>query len=182
MEGKLEFTYHKNDQVKNFPHKGNILLKLNIKGTIMKTTKTLLLAISLLLLPLSAFAASSSSSSDQSDVEQAVTNFVNSVDSKNSAELQKVLFTDGSFLTYSTFSNKIEHYSADQFINLVKSGQKGGWVRNVNFVSVDIDGNTAIAKVNITDPRLKETGFVTLIKDNGTWKIAGEVSTLGLNK
>ncbi|MHB8854624.1 MAG: hypothetical protein ACYC6P_14875, partial [Ignavibacteriaceae bacterium] len=88
----------------------------------MKTTKTLLLAISLLLLPLSAFAASSSSSSDQSDVEQAVTNFVNSVDSKNSAELQKTLFADGSILTYNTFSNKIEHYSADQFINLVKSG------------------------------------------------------------
>ncbi|MHB8854250.1 MAG: nuclear transport factor 2 family protein, partial [Ignavibacteriaceae bacterium] len=102
--------------------------------------------------------------------------------SKNSAELQKTLFADGSILTYNTFSNKIEHYSADQFINLVKSGQKGGWVRNVNFVSVDIDGNTAIAKVNITDPRLKETGFVTLIKDNGTWKVAGEVSTLGLNK
>ncbi|MHB1686970.1 MAG: nuclear transport factor 2 family protein [Ignavibacteriaceae bacterium] len=148
----------------------------------MKTTKTLLIVISFLLLPLSAFAGSNLSSSDQSDVEQTVTNFVKSVDARNTSDLQKTLYTDGSILIFNTFSNKIEHYSANQFVDMVKNGQKGGWVRQVNFASVDVDGNTAIAKIDITDPRLKETGFVTLIKDNGTWKIAGEVSTLGLNK
>lgn len=148
----------------------------------MKASKTLLIALSFLLLPLSAFAASTSSSSEQTDVEQAVTNFVKSVDGRNSADLQKTLYADGSIVTYNTFSNKVEHYSTNQFIDMVKSGQKGGWVRNVNFVSVNIDGNTAIANVNITDTRLKETGFVTLIKDSGVWKIVGEVTTLGLNK
>lgn len=168
--------------MKDFPHKGKFLLKLNIQGIIMKTSKTLLIALSILLLPLSAFASSASSSSEQTDVEQAVTNFVKSVDVRNSADLQKSLYADGSIVTYNTFSNKFEHYSTNQFVDMVKSGQKGGWVRNVNFVSVNVDGNTAIAKIDITDTRLKESGFVTLIKDNGIWKIVGEVTTLGLNK
>ncbi|MDR3611099.1 MAG: nuclear transport factor 2 family protein, partial [Ignavibacteriaceae bacterium] len=63
-----------------------------------------------------------------------------------------------------------------------KGGQKGGWQRNVNIGDVDINGNTAVAKVDITDSKLKESGFVTLVKDNGSWKIASELSTLKLNK
>jgi len=148
----------------------------------MKTIKTLLVAVTFLLLPLSAFAGSNSAATDQSDIEQVVTNFVKSVDSRNTSELQKTLYTDGTVITYNTFSNKVEHYSTNQFIDMVKGGQKGGWERQVNVNSVDVNGNTAIAKIDVTDSRLKETAFVTLIKDNGAWKIAGEVSTLGLNK
>ncbi len=148
----------------------------------MKTIKTLFIAVTFLLLPLSAFAGTNSAVTDQSDIEQAVTNFVKSVDSRNASDLQKTLYAEGTIITYNSFSNKVEHYTAGQFVDLVKGGQKGGWERQINFGSVDVNGNTAIAKIDITDPRIKESGYVTLIKDNGTWKIAGEVSTLGLNK
>ena len=76
----------------------------------------------------------------------------------------------------------MDHYSGDQFISLVKNGQKGGWVRNVTINSVDTDGSTAMAKVDITDSRLKQTGFFTLVKNNGSWKVASAVTTLELNK
>ena len=79
-------------------------------------------------------------------------------------------------------TNNVENYSSKQFVTLVKNGQKGGWQRNVSIGSVTIDGNIAVAKFDITDVKIKESGFVTLVKDNGTWKIAGQVSTLRLNK
>ncbi len=85
-------------------------------------------------------------------------------------------------MAYNTFTNKVELYTTNQFVDLVNSGQKGGWERKVDFNSVDVSGNTALVKIAITDSRIKETGFVSLIKDNGTWKIASEVSTIELNK
>ncbi len=148
----------------------------------MKTIKSIVILISLILIPISTFAFAKLAGEDQSNVEQTVSNFVKSVDNRNTSELQKTLFNDGSFLTYNTFTNKVEHYTASQFINLVNSGQKGGWERKVDFNSVDVNGNTALAKIAITDSRIKETGFVSLIKENGTWKIASDVSTIGLNK
>ncbi len=148
----------------------------------MKTIKSIVILISLILIPISTFALAKLAGEDQSNVEQTVSNFVKSVDNRNTSELQKTLFNDGSFLTYNTFTNKVEHYTASQFINLVNSGQKGGWERKVDFNSVDVNGNTALAKIAITDSRIKETGFVSLIKENGTWKIASDVSTIGLNK
>ena len=148
----------------------------------MKTIKSIVILISLILIPISTFALAKLAGEDQSNVEQTVSNFVKSVDNRNTSELQKTLLNDGSFLTYNTFTNKVEHYTASQFINLVNSGQKGGWERKVDFNSVDVNGNTALAKIAITDSRIKETGFVSLIKENGTWKIASDVSTIGLNK
>lgn len=148
----------------------------------MKTIKSLVVLFSLILIPISTFAGAKMAGEDQSNVEQTVSNFVKSVDNRNTSELQKTLFNDGSFLTYNTFTNKVEHYTANQFVDLVSSGQKGGWERKVDFNSVDVNGNTALAKIAITDSRIKETGFVSLIKDNGTWKIASEVSTIELNK
>jgi hypothetical protein len=146
----------------------------------MKATK-FLTVLSVLLISVSLFAANMLKE-DKTDIEQTITNYVKSVDSRNADNLSKALLNTGSVITLNNITNTLDHYSGDQFINLVKNGQKGGWVRNVTINSVDTDGNTAIAKVNITDARLKQTGFFTLVKDNGSWKVASEVTTLELNK
>ncbi len=142
----------------------------------------ILTVLSVLLFSVSLFAGNNMLKEDKAGIEQTVTNYVKSVDSCNADALSKTLLNNGSVITLNSITNNLEHYSADQFINLVKNGQKGGWVRNVAINSVDIDGNTAIAKVNITDARLKQTGYFTLVKNNGNWKIASEVTTLELNK
>jgi hypothetical protein len=146
----------------------------------MKATK-FLTVLSVLLISVSLFAANMLKE-DKTDIEQTITNYVKSVDSRNADNLSKALLNTGSVITLNNITNTLDHYSGDQFINLVKNGQKGGWVRNVTINSVDTDGNTAIAKVNITDARLKQTGFFTLVKDNGSWKVASKVTTLELNK
>lgn len=138
--------------------------------------------LAVLIFSVSIFAGNNMLKNDKDGVEQAITNYVKSVDSRNTDELSKTLLSTGSVITLNNITNKLDRYSGNQFINLVKNGQKGGWVRQVAVNSVDTDGNTATAKVAITDARLKQTGFITLVKDNGSWKVASEVTTLELNK
>ena len=147
----------------------------------MKAVKILTLVL-FLLLSFSTFAGTNPYKEDKSDIEQAVTTFVKSVDNRKADDLSKALLSSGSIIIVNSITNKIDNYSGAQFINMVRNGQQGGWERTVSVNSVDTDGNTAMAKVNITDPRLKQSGFFTLVKDNGVWKVAGEVATLGLNK
>ena len=139
--------------------------------------------LSVLFLVSSIFAAGNDvKKEDNGDVEQVITNFVKSVDSRDAGALSKSVISNANILTYNQIANKLDNYTASQFVDLVKNGQKGGWTRTVNVSSVDVDGNIASAKVDITDPRLKESGFVTLVKDDGAWKVASEVTTLSLNK
>jgi hypothetical protein len=119
---------------------------------------------------------------DQTDIEQAITEYVKSVDNQNVDQLSKSVLPSASIVTVNQMTNKVDNYSSTQFVTLVKNGQKGGWQRNLAIGNVTIDGNIAVAKYDITDSKIKESGFVTLIKENGTWKIAGQVSTVQLNK
>jgi hypothetical protein len=147
----------------------------------MKTIH-ILTVLSVLIFSVSIFAGDNMLKNDKDGIEQAITNYVKSVDSRNTDELSKTLMSSGSVITVNNITNKLDHYSGNQFINMVKNGQKGGWVRNVAVNSVETEGNTATAKVAITDARLKQIGFITLVKDNGNWKVASEVTTLELNK
>ncbi len=150
-------------------------------GDIMKTVKILTLVL-FLILSFSTFAANNPYKEDKSDIEQAVTTFVKSIDNRKADDLSKTLLSNSSIIIVNSITNKIDNYTGQQMIDLVKNGQQGGWTRNVTVNSVDTDGNTAMAKVDITDSRLKQSGFFTLVKDNGVWKVASEVATLGLNK
>ncbi|MDR3628169.1 MAG: nuclear transport factor 2 family protein [Ignavibacteriaceae bacterium] len=139
--------------------------------------------LSVLLLASSIFAGGNNLvKEDKGDVEQVITNFVKSVDVRDAGALSKSVISTANIFTFNQMANRLDNYSASQFVDLVKNGQKGGWTRTVSVSAVDVDGNVASAKIDITDSRLKETGYVTLIKDNGTWKVATEVTTLGLNK
>jgi hypothetical protein len=139
--------------------------------------------LSVLLLASSVFAGGNTLvKEDKGDVEQVITNFVKSVDVRDAGALSKSVISTANIFTFNQMANRLDNYSASQFVDLVKNGQKGGWTRTVSVSAVDVDGNVASAKIDITDSRLKETGYVTLIKDNGTWKVATEVTTLGLNK
>ncbi len=147
----------------------------------MKTLKSLIL-IAFLALTFSAYAENNFIKEDKGEIEQVVTNFVKNVDSRNANDLSNSIMPSASIVVVNELTKSIDSYSGTQFVNLVKNGQKGGWQRNVSVSTVDSDGNTAIAKVDITDSRLKETGYYTFVKDNGVWKITSEITTLKLNK
>ena len=128
------------------------------------------------------YAEGNSSAGDKSDIEQAIASYVKSIDTQNADDLQKTVVQHGSIVTLNKITNKVDDYSASDFVNLVKNHQKGGWVRNVSINSVEVDGNTATAKVEISDARLLRSGFFTLVKEGNAWKIASEVTSLELKK
>jgi hypothetical protein len=119
---------------------------------------------------------------DKTDIEQTITSYVNSIDTRNVDALNKTVLSNASIVTVNNLTNNLDNYSSAKLVSLVKDGQKGGWQRNVNIGNVEINGNTAVAMVDITDSKLKESGFVSLVKDNGSWKIASQLSTIKLNK
>ncbi len=142
----------------------------------MKSLKYLIVVLSLLI-PLSLYAQA-----DQEGVETVVSSFVKSIDTNNSDALSKIVVPGGSIMVINEFKKDVEHYSTDELVNMVKNKKAGGWTRNLDISSVSVDGNTAVAKIVITDARIKQTGYLTLIKNNGSWKIAGQITTLGSNK
>ena len=146
----------------------------------MRHYNFMLILFALLVTSVTIMAAEKTYVQDKTDIEQTINSFVKSVDSQNADALEKSMIENGAIVTLNTITNKVDNYSTNKFVDLVKNGQKGGWVRNVNVSSVDVDGNTAMAKVEITDARLSESGFFTLVKEGNGWKIASEVTTLEL--
>ncbi len=148
----------------------------------MTLKQSLLSLLSLILLLTITTYAYNDNPPDKDAVKSTVQKYVNSVDTKDVSALQNTFFDKGTISIYNTFLNKVDSYSLSDFVDMVKSGDKGGWTRNLDIKSVEVNKNTAIADIDITDPKIKQEGFVTLVKDNGEWKITGAVFSLGSNK
>lgn len=144
--------------------------------------KILKLAALVSVLFLSQFIYADNTAKDQGDIEQVVTNYVKCIDTQNANDLSAAVLPSASFVTVNEKTNRVDNYSAAQFVSLVKSGEKGGWLRKVIVTNIEFEGNTAVAKFDITDSRIRESGFVTLVKENGVWKISSQVSNLQMNK
>lgn len=147
----------------------------------MKNVKIILTSLMLLLMTFASFAANNSGNDEQA-VKQSIETFVKGVDTRNVDAIKNVISSDASFVTVNTLTKKNEEYSHDALVDMVKSGKMGGWARTLTVSTVDVNDNVAMAKVEMTDARLKRTGYISLVKDNGAWKVVSEVTTLGLNK
>lgn len=148
----------------------------------MKYYKILMTLFAFIFVAVAVRAADNTNANNKTEIEQTIDSYVKSIDTQNADALGKSLLNNGSVITINTISKTMNNYTASQFIDLVKSHQKGGWTRNVTVNSVNIDGNTATAKVEISDSRLMQSGFFTLIKEGNDWKIASDVTTLELKK
>lgn len=123
-------------------------------------------------------ASSFTNSSDDESVKVAIENYSKGIDNRNTETLEKVMYPGAHFLNFSKITNKITEMNNEELIELIKKGKAGGWERELNISSVEINENTAIAKVEMKDLKLKQTGFVTLVKENGSWKIMSGAYTL----
>jgi hypothetical protein len=141
----------------------------------MKTLRVSLVVFSLFLFS-SAFGLINSG--DDEAVKQVIGNYSKGIDSRNADVLQDAIYPSAHFLSFNKLTNKITETTNEQLIDLVKKGKAGGWARELNINSVDVNENTAMAKVVMSDAKVKQTGFITLIKDNGSWKITSGAYTL----
>jgi Putative lumazine-binding len=142
----------------------------------MKVASLLIAAIMLLFVSTSFGRANNPA--DEDAVKQVIQDYIKGTDSQNADVLEKILYPDGNYYNYNTFTNKASEMTNDQFLSKVRNRQIGGWVRKLSINSVDVNDNTAIAKVEISDTRLNQHGYLTLIKEEGNWKIMSGAYTL----
>jgi hypothetical protein len=143
----------------------------------MKIVNIILGLMTVLLLS-TAYAVSQNNPADVDAVKQVIQDYVKGTDSRNVDALQKILYPTGNYFSYNAITNKASEMTNDQFLDRVKKGQTGGWERQLNISSVDVNDNTAMAKIEITDARMKQHGYLTLVKEDGTWKIMSSAYTL----
>lgn len=115
---------------------------------------------------------------EEDEVKQAVTNYEKAIDTKNVSSLQQILAANASITTLNKINNNFAQVTASDYINSVKAGKVGGWERNLTISSVDVNDNIAMAKVELTDARLKQVEYVTLMKVGGSWKIVNSALTV----
>ncbi|MFO7446151.1 MAG: nuclear transport factor 2 family protein [Ignavibacteriaceae bacterium] len=146
----------------------------------MKNLRFLLAAF--VLLVSSVVLANGPDGENESAVKQTITNYINGIDSRNPDAVEKTLYSGATVLTVNSISNKTNQLSSNDVISRVKNGSLGGWKREVSFGEVELNDKTAMAKVEVSDSKLKQTCFLTLVNDNGQWKIVSDVSIVSQNK
>ncbi|MEJ2614772.1 MAG: nuclear transport factor 2 family protein [Ignavibacteriaceae bacterium] len=143
----------------------------------MKVLSIILGFTMLLLLP-AAYAMNPNNPADEEAVKQVIEDYVKGTDNQNAELLEKILYPEGNYFNYNAITNKVSQMTNDQFLEKVKKGQTGGWERQLNINSVDVNDNTAMAKIEVKDARMMQHGYLTLVKEDGKWKIMSGAYTL----
>ena len=143
----------------------------------MKSIRISLAVLSIFLFS-SAYAKSLVITSDDEAVRQVIENYSKGIDSRDTGILENVIYPNAHFLNYNKVTNQISETSNEELLALIRKGKAGGWQRELSISSVEVNENTAIAKVEMKDAKVKQTGFLTLVKENGTWKIMSGAYTL----
>jgi Putative lumazine-binding len=144
----------------------------------MKVAKGISVAMLIIAFSFMTFARTSSSSNEDSTVKLAVEKFVSASQDKNSKDLESILSDNFSFFNYNSITKEGAQMTKGDYINNIKKGAIGGWVSKLNINSIDVSDNTAMAKIELVDTRVKQSGYLTLIKVNGEWEILNGVYTL----
>ena len=138
----------------------------------------LILGLTMFLLLPAAYAMKPNNPADVEAVKQVIQDYVKGTDSRNVDMLEKVLYPAGNYFSFNAITNKSLQMTNDQFLERVKKGQTGGWERQLDINSVDVNDNTAMAKIEVKDARMKQHGYLTLVKEDGKWKIMSGAYTL----
>lgn len=148
----------------------------------MKTTKILSILLLTFFFTASSFAASKLSEQDAAAVKKAVQEFVKSTDARDIAGLEKALSEKATFVNTNGISNRTSEFSYGEYLSAIREGRVGGWERQLEILNIDSHGNTAVAKIACKDSRMTQTGYVTLVKEGGNWKIISSAFYMSKNK
>ena len=138
----------------------------------------LILGLTMLLLLPATYAMKLNNPADVEAVKQVIQDYVKGTDSQNVDLLEKVLYPAGNYYSFNAITNKVSQMTNNEYLDRVKKRQTGGWERQLDINSVDVNDNTAIAKIEVKDARMKQHGYLTLIKEDGKWKIMSGAYTL----
>lgn len=144
--------------------------------------KSIISFVSVILFSVAIFANGPVNPVDKAEIENVIKDYVTSTDNKKVDELDNLFYDKAAFVCVNKISNKVIECDKETYLDQVKSGKLGGWSRDYSIESVDMHEETAVAKVVITDKRLKQVEYVSLAKIDGQWKIVSRTYTLEVIK
>ncbi|HVO73830.1 MAG TPA: nuclear transport factor 2 family protein [Ignavibacteriaceae bacterium] len=146
----------------------------------MRIKGGLVVFIILALLSINSFAEAKDNNSNESAIKEAVTNYLSGIDNRDTKTVENLLASTADVITVNTVTNKTNEFSHDDMILQLQKGQLGGWKRDVSFASIDYNNNTAVVKVEVTDQKLLRTSYISLVNEEGQWKIVSDVSSIAV--
>ena len=138
-----------------------------MKGKLLFTTVLLIM-----------FSAVYVAQSNKGDVDEFVNNYLQNLNTNNTSGISKVLHDDGSFFGVNDITNKTVNNSAEEYVELIKTGRLGGWNGTAEVNHVSVNTNIASADVQISNGRLKQTQYLTLLKTDEGWKVINATYSL----
>lgn len=105
-------------------------------------------------------------------VKNTIREFLKGGDTNNTALLDQVLHADYQNVQDGFFGEAgIFTIPQAEYKHLVETKRFGGLPRTVDFVSVEVLGNMAIAKVHLESAVLRFTSYIVAVQEGGRWLI-----------
>ncbi|MBT1687512.1 nuclear transport factor 2 family protein [Dawidia soli] len=105
-------------------------------------------------------------------VKNAVRDFLEGGDTNDAALLEKVIHTDYQNVQDGFFGEPgIFTFSKEEYKHLVETKRFGGSPRTVDFASLEVLGNLAVARVHLESAVLRFTSYIVAVRDGGRWLI-----------
>ncbi len=115
---------------------------------------------------------------EKSDVDSFVNDYLQNLNTNNTSGIVKVIHEEGAFFGVNAITNKTVKNSAEEYIELIKTGRLGGWNGTATVNHVSMNTNIASADIQITNGRLKQTQYLTLLKTDDGWKVVNATYSL----
>lgn len=112
-----------------------------------------------------------------------VTNFIDGADKSNLELLNLALHENFTNVQNGFFEKKgVFIINKEKYLSLVADETFGGVSREMEVISIDIEGNIAMVKANLKSEKLIFTSFISLVLDEaGQWKVIGNFPFISLN-
>ncbi|MEP4533819.1 MAG: nuclear transport factor 2 family protein [Cyclobacteriaceae bacterium] len=127
------------------------------------------------------FACTAQKTSDKEAIESAIVKFAKSGDENDSDKLSEVLDNNYRVVMNQLFGTTVTT-TVDRatYLGKIESKEWGGDTRRVNVLMIDVNGNNAVAKVEMKGEKLTMTSYFLLVKDvDGEWKLVTDLPKVG---
>ncbi|WP_190811593.1 nuclear transport factor 2 family protein [Flagellimonas sp. S3867] len=113
-------------------------------------------------------------------IKETITNFSKAGDTHNVNQLETLL--DGNYrIVMNQFfgSSEVSVVPRSVYLEKIESKEWGGDIRKLTFGNIEINGNTACAKVVMKGQKSTFKSLLVLVKDsNGSWKLVSDVPVM----
>ena len=149
-----------------------IIILINKKLGFVMRNYISIIALIVTFASMSIYAASPNQPSTEDEIKTVVSTFMNGIDDKDISAIEGVVLPEAKIVDVNAIANVMTSYNADDLYGKIRNRRLGGWKRDFEVVSIDTDIDVAFAKVKVNSSKITQYQYFTLVKEEGTWKIA----------